>query len=838
MKVALNLSTSRSNFGDKRINRVNSVNNRNTSSTPNLISFGGNKIANQVALVTAESSPYFKVGGVATVVADYPKNVFDNSVLFMPYYNGQRFYNDKGEILQDVKILKNSEGKLILTNENLKKFSLDEITAPNSNKKYWELEEIITKNMDWAGGTEKIGLYKVKGQPHYMVYTSDTARMAKPYAGGFWYSSNSMPKSPLGVGGDSYAKFCKAFVELLPYAEEKGVNPQHILLNDSQTAFVPEYIAKSIVIDQNPYYKGASMSFVQHNLGEAYQGVTSNREMFFDFATNRQVRAVFDDPIYAKALLNGTTEDYFAPYVQKFQRTNNTVAASSIPVNYALTNNLTHISTVSEDYAQSAIDNPNVANGLTDKLKELQDKGKYSGILNGMNSPSIDPMKPINLTYYKETVSDNLGQVHNPYLTYNSNMPIEEIENIKQLNARNLFRRLKDGVEAKYAIGKDDALGVLGYIDDKWVQKIDNKEKVNLFVSWGRADEQKGLDVVLDAFSKFVRTKEGENAVLILGGELKGQSAEQIVKGQMDVICKDPFLKGRVAFMNGFAPNSVLAGAADAAIFPSRFAPCELTDLEAMKYGTTPIVTNLQGLKQKNFDPRIPEEATKATSYRTKAHSIMSIDELKNADSQFAKFYNKLFSEMQRELELAQKANYKKFTQEEIKKIVSEKILKSDELKIAYKEATDRLISNDLVEAMIAKVSETPQLREKMVKNAMNAKSAWQDNNLLHGIGINKSSKDLYIERHLKGNFEVMSSTCFDYAKMPIQNSAVVGRQFSESSQNLLVNSYRSIVDLIHKPACKKFAMAFAGIASIGALGYYLFKPEKTAKSHSSTYIV
>lgn len=57
--------------------------------------------------------------------------------------------------------------------------------------------------------------------------------------------------------------------------------------------------------------------------------------------------------------------------------------------------------------------------------------------------------------------------------------------------------------------------------------------------------------------------------------------------------------------MNGFAPGKVLSGVADAAIFPSRFAPCELTDLENKKYLSRVIVTRTQGLDDKNFDPEI-----------------------------------------------------------------------------------------------------------------------------------------------------------------------------------------------------------------------------------------
>ena len=58
--------------------------------------------------------------------------------------------------------------------------------------------------------------------------------------------------------------------------------------------------------------------------------------------------------------------------------------------------------------------------------------------------------------------------------------------------------------------------------------------------------------------------------------------------------------------------------AADVALLPSRFAPCELTDLEAKKALCTPIVPNVQGMAQKNFDPSIAKEAALMDGYKGK----------------------------------------------------------------------------------------------------------------------------------------------------------------------------------------------------------------------------
>ncbi len=141
-----------------------------------------------------------------------------------------------------------------------------------------------------------------------------------------------------------------------------------------------------------------------------------------------------------------------------------------------------------------------------------------------------------------------------------------------------------------------------------------------VFVSWGRLDDQKAMDQVMRAFDKY--RKQNPDAVLVLGGpaayekngELQPCSKKFIEMAQN--LAKEH--EGHFVFMNGFAPGKVLSGVADAAIFPSRFAPCELTDLENKKYLSRVIVTNTQGLADKNFDPEIDADRPFMDGYKTK----------------------------------------------------------------------------------------------------------------------------------------------------------------------------------------------------------------------------
>jgi len=171
--------------------------------------------------------------------------------------------------------------------------------------------------------------------------------------------------------------------------------------------------------------------------------------------------------------------------------------------------------------------------------------------------------------------------------------------------------------------GKDVEL--IGHISPEVLAKFEaaktgNAKAPTFFVSWGRLDDQKAMDQVMLAFDKY--RKENPDAVLVLGGpaayEKDGElqpCSKKIIEMAQNLAQKH---EGHFVFMNGFAPGKVLSGVADAAIFPSRFAPCELTDLENKKYLSRVIVTNTQGLADKNFDPEIEAEKPFMDGYKTK----------------------------------------------------------------------------------------------------------------------------------------------------------------------------------------------------------------------------
>jgi starch synthase len=109
----------------------------------------------------------------------------------------------------------------------------------------------------------------------------------------------------------------------------------------------------------------------------------------------------------------------------------------------------------------------------------------------------------------------------------------------------------------------------------------------------GRLTEQKGLDVLIPALRKLLRDLESEREgfqVVIMGeGEQRFQKALEKLQTEFPT---------RVAFREGYneeLAHKVIAGS-DILLVPSRFEPCGLTQIYAMKYGTLPVVHATGGL--------------------------------------------------------------------------------------------------------------------------------------------------------------------------------------------------------------------------------------------------
>ncbi len=739
-KVDRNVSTSlRHMYANGKIGKV--------SKTPYaIISFGGKNKKHQV-FVGAEMPPYCKIGGVATVMEDYKVMFNDDKdnrkVMIIPYYNGKIETDEKGYPTGKISVHTFPEGQKdkngndigrqpFYTAENLYDNSEEDIIKKG---KYHLLEKVgADEKMAFGFKTnESIALYRVKDTNHFMVFTEATAAMPKPYeerakigegsGKGKKTSYSSSGGINHGWNGDPYAKFNKAVVQLLPKIqytydsdgkqENTKFEPATVICSDSQSAYIPHYMANEATNDNEYYNDDVHPTFVAHNLGQGYVSQSTYKEMYINLgATKEDLENIQKDEAYLKAAATGPEkeEEYFKKFFNNFRVADDSGVVSGImvPIHYTKQGYIPVLTTVSESYAKALATNSAISPGLYNIFKEMSDKKQFQGILNAANDPNLDPRKRLGLSGFgyaifqakdkdgkityitskdlalkdldkneeyknagikkdkdkqaalleeKATYYDNQKELEDiqgyekitryseAFTRYDKEVTDENWNKIKEAKAQNklkfINRLSKDGETNSLLLtglpGKEVKqigaldLGVIttGLQDGDNIKKL---EKCKLTVSWGRGDLQKGLDTTMLAWAKCAQ--HDKNSFLILGGELQEGEEGEKIKKVIDELSKS-FI-GRFVFLDGFAPGFALSMAADIASFPSRFAPCELTDLEAMHFGVTPVVTNCQGLQQKNYDPELGDIQNQ-TSFKTQQEFYMSHETLIKHDEDMQK---------------------------------------------------------------------------------------------------------------------------------------------------------------------------------------------------------
>ncbi|WRX18902.1 Glycosyl transferase [Theobroma cacao] len=190
--------------------------------------------------------------------------------------------------------------------------------------------------------------------------------------------------------------------------------------------------------------------------------------------------------------------------------------------------------TVSPYYAQELVSG-------ADKGAELDTiirKACITGIVNGMDVQEWNPAtdKYISVKYDATTVMD----------------------------AKPL---LKEALQAEVGLPCDRDVPVIGFI--------------------ARLEEQKGSDILAKAIPKFI----AENCQIVALGTGKKAMEKQLEQLELQY----PDKARGVAKFNVPLAHMIIAGA-DYILVPSRFEPCGLIQLHAMRYGTVPIVASTGGL--------------------------------------------------------------------------------------------------------------------------------------------------------------------------------------------------------------------------------------------------
>lgn len=192
------------------------------------------------------------------------------------------------------------------------------------------------------------------------------------------------------------------------------------------------------------------------------------------------------------------------------------------------------INTVSPNYARE-ITTPEYGELLDTILQER--RSRIFGILNGIDYISNDPSTSAHVEY--------------------------------KYSARFLGDRIKNktSLQRKFNLKED--------------------ENIPLFAIVSRLSEQKGLDLIINMIEPLLSNYEFQ--LIILG---TGDSRFLTFFGDLDK--KYPQVSTHLSFDRAL-PHTIYSGA-DVILIPSRFEPCGLTQMEAMRYGAIPLVRKTGGL--------------------------------------------------------------------------------------------------------------------------------------------------------------------------------------------------------------------------------------------------
>lgn len=863
-----------------------------------MISFkSGNK--GDILHVVGECKPFAQVGGVATVVQDYQQlnNISPTekgrNVVVAPYYNGLVKYEcaEGASGLQKLSVelprvpeglpdghpLKDKVGQPLYISgktSDLSKTTVKE--ALEKGKDYWLLEEVANKTMTW--GMEEnapVKLLKVKANAEgkafandvYMIFSEATAYDAMPYSKGQY--SSKVSEVGRSWNGDPYAKFNKAVVECMEdiTKHSQGFDPGTVVCSDSQAAYVTHYMAQKQA-SGSEYFKGKKPIQIGHNLGDGYIGITSPRNMLInlDLLKPAELKTLTESDALRKAIVTGgkAEDEYMAKFFTSFNAKNK-FSAMSIPAHYGRNGYLTTLGVVSQGYLDETVVNKEIAPFLYEDLKELKEAGVAIGLTNPHNVNNTAFTK-VGLGGYnseqKIKLADGTEEVIKPLKMLTEaekeGLTLEKLRAVKKENQINFLNRFLPKYEGAQSFNKDfnkwDKAGtgtsmirkgcggnmpVVQTLDiNNLIKRINAGEDIKFAVSWGRGDFQKAFDEVLNGFKKYVQKTGDKDTVLILGGDLNNDKQEgQKIKDIVELLSKDKDFKGRVMLLDDFAPGEPMAWIADTAIFPSRTAPCELTDVEAKKFLCTPIVANGQGLGQKNFDPAIAEEASMADAFKTKHQFFDSRESfLESASDEAKEKFNRVYNKLKTEYS----TQYKVSIGGDIPPAQLEKFISANS---DYQEAL-RKLRDDVMSDEIAKNLERCLIENRnndvaktILKNQANIQTAWENNAKI--IRSNVSSGELYRQIFRKDNKTIDTKNLIGEGKNFVEElagktggSTGSGTTTGGGTTTTPPKEGNKIVEFFKSKTGKIALGIAAGVAIIGA-GYSIFKKSKAPSANN-----
>jgi starch synthase len=220
------------------------------------------------------------------------------------------------------------------------------------------------------------------------------------------------------------------------------------------------------------------------------------------------------------------------------------------------------VTTVSENYARE-IKTPEFGAGLDDILRLL--KKRFKGIINGIDYESYNPEKDamIKSTYSCST--------------------------LKARMANKLF------IQKENRLPENINIPLIGIVS--------------------RLDEQKGIDLVIESLPSLLTQTKVQIVILGRGKDYYQKRLIKIAKQFNQQLALSDKFDEKMA-------HSIYAGC-DMLLMPSRYEPCGLSQLIAMRYGAVPIVRHTGGLVDKVFN--LSHDMSSGNGFIFKEYSVASM---------------------------------------------------------------------------------------------------------------------------------------------------------------------------------------------------------------------
>ena len=455
----------------------------------------------------------------------------------------------------------------------------------------------------------------LKGQPHYFLYTPDLARSAKPYS--YDARGNSSFSAEI-INSDEMKALAKIITEDMNTEEFGYFRPASVIAHDRVAHPFAAHIA-NMSARGNDNVNGMKIHIVEHNPGRNYQGLTDNPFEFLRIvADEKDAEFLKKHPKYdllAKAQKVGINNaDELTPKEMEVVKTiiepalapfrdgsgmynivkSGIVAAKNNPDNVS-------VGTVSYNFEaeMKSPETPNAATWLTEDFAGIETKS----VLNGSTPASLNLDDPDavfgrgsnGLSYRKEGFT--------PFKYDGTN--IEEVIAAREKTAQWFTGVVNDAYDSSpkflNKVFFNDAQLAEGQRVHGYLKKMSDGDI--LVMGWGRPDEQKGFNITLDGFKKYLEKEDvpysqKKKFRLVLGAGKWNEGAKDY-KSIIRLIDEIEALdggkyKGQVMYVDGFFPNR-LVGCAQYGIFTSRREMCGITPLECKAAGVPYGVTKTGG---------------------------------------------------------------------------------------------------------------------------------------------------------------------------------------------------------------------------------------------------